>query len=157
MKQTLEAKDQVIALSAMKIQKLEEELRLERIRKYGKQSVKLSDLQLQLLDLEPAVSSEEVAAESSAARCRSRPRTAIRPTRNSATGRIIRAATSCPRILNGSTRSSLVRPSFAVAASAVPIRRSSVTKFRKCSSGSRLPGQGETPQVQMTVVRVEFG
>jgi transposase len=60
---TLVAKDQVIALSAMKIQKLEEELRLERIRKYGKQSEKLSDLQLQLLDLEPAVSSEEVAAE----------------------------------------------------------------------------------------------
>ena len=60
---TLVAKDQVIALSAMKIQKLEEELRLERIRKYGKQSEKLSDLQLQLLDLEPAVSSEEVTAE----------------------------------------------------------------------------------------------
>jgi len=60
---TLIAKDQVIALSAMKIQKLEEELRLERIRKYGQQSEKLSDLQLRLLDLEHAVSSEEVAAE----------------------------------------------------------------------------------------------
>ena len=64
LKEELNAKDQVISLSAMKIQKLEEELRLERIRKYGKQSEKLSDLQLQLLDLEPAVSSEEVAAES---------------------------------------------------------------------------------------------
>src|ERR1035441_8236968 len=63
LKYELNAKDQVIALSAMKIQKLEEELRLERIRKYGKQSEKLSDLQLRLLDLEPAVSSEEVAAE----------------------------------------------------------------------------------------------
>jgi transposase len=64
LKEELTSKDQVIALSAMKIQKLEEELRLERIRKYGKQSEKLSDLQLQLLDLEPAVSSDEVAAES---------------------------------------------------------------------------------------------
>ena len=63
LKEELNAKDQVISLSAMKIQKLEEELRLERIKKYGKQSEKLSDLQLQLLDLEPAVSSEEVAAE----------------------------------------------------------------------------------------------
>ena len=58
------AKDQIIALSELKIQKLEEELRLERIRKYGKQSEKLSDYQLQLLDLEPAVSSEEVQGES---------------------------------------------------------------------------------------------
>ena len=74
----------------------------------------------------------------SAARFRSRPRTTMRPTRNSATGRIIRAATSCPRILNRSTRSSLARPSFALAASAVAIRRSSVTKFRKCSTGIEL-------------------
>ncbi len=63
LKEALNAKDQIIALSGMKIQKLEEELRLERIRKYGKQSEKLSDLQLQLLDLEPAVSSDEITAE----------------------------------------------------------------------------------------------
>ena len=63
LKEELNAKDQVIALSAMKIQKLEEELRLERIRKYGKQSEKLSDLQLKLLDLEPAVASDEIEAE----------------------------------------------------------------------------------------------
>jgi len=55
---------QVLATYEMRVQKLEEELRLERIKKYGKQSEKLSDLQLELLDLEPAVSSEEVAAES---------------------------------------------------------------------------------------------
>jgi transposase len=61
---TLAARDQVIAVSAMKIQKLEEALRLERIKKYGSRSEKLSDLQLQLLDLEPAVSSDEVEAES---------------------------------------------------------------------------------------------
>jgi transposase len=48
----------------MKVQILEERLRLARIAKYGKSSEKLSDLQLELLDLEPGVSSEEVQAES---------------------------------------------------------------------------------------------
>src|SRR5476651_680651 len=57
------AKDQIIALSELKIQKLEEELRLERIKKYGLRSEKLSHLQLQLLDLEPAVSGDEVQGE----------------------------------------------------------------------------------------------
>src|ERR1039458_10010199 len=54
---------QALETSEMLVQKLEEELRLERIRKYGKQSEKLSDLQLKLLDLEPAVSSDEIKAE----------------------------------------------------------------------------------------------
>jgi transposase len=48
----------------LKIRLLEERLRLERIAKYGKRSEKLSDLQIELLDLEPGVSSEEVADES---------------------------------------------------------------------------------------------
>jgi transposase len=56
-------KDRIIAQSELKIQKLEEALRLERIKKYGKQSEKLSDLQLQLLDIEPAVSSDEIESE----------------------------------------------------------------------------------------------
>src|ERR1035441_3270494 len=55
---------QWISIYEMKVQKLEQELRLERIRKYGKHSEKLSDLQLQLLDLEPGVSSVEIEAES---------------------------------------------------------------------------------------------
>src|ERR1039458_8784004 len=55
---------QALATYEMLVQKLEEELRLERIKTYGKRSENLSDLQLQLLDIEPAVSSEEVAAES---------------------------------------------------------------------------------------------
>ncbi len=63
MKQAIAAKDQIIALSEMRIQKLEGELRLERIKKYGPHSEKLSDLQLQLLDLEPAVSGDEVQGE----------------------------------------------------------------------------------------------
>ena len=50
--------------SRLKIQALEERLRLELIRKYGPKSEKLSDNQLQLLDLEPGVSMEEVEAES---------------------------------------------------------------------------------------------
>jgi transposase len=50
--------------SRLKIEALEERLRLELIRKYGPKSEKLSDNQLQLLDLEPGVSTEEVEAES---------------------------------------------------------------------------------------------
>jgi transposase len=48
----------------LKIQVLEEHLRLRRIAKYGPGSEKLSDLQLQLLEEELGVSREEVAAES---------------------------------------------------------------------------------------------
>jgi transposase len=48
----------------LKIQVLEEHLRLRRIAKYGPGSEKLSNLQLQLLEEEPGVSQAEVAAES---------------------------------------------------------------------------------------------
>ena len=48
----------------LKIELLEERLRLERIKKYGPASEKLSAQQLELLDLEPGVSSDEVQAES---------------------------------------------------------------------------------------------
>jgi len=71
LKQDLQTKDAELArtknalsLSDLRIQKLEQELRLERIQKYGKHSEKLSDLQLQLLDLEPGVSGVEIEAES---------------------------------------------------------------------------------------------
>lgn len=60
----LARKDQALALAEVKIKVLEERLRLDRIGRYGKRSETLSDLQLQLLDLEPGVSSEEVEAES---------------------------------------------------------------------------------------------
>ncbi len=50
--------------SRLKIQLLEEKLRAMRIARYGKASETLSDLQLELLDLEPGVSGEEVEAES---------------------------------------------------------------------------------------------
>jgi transposase len=48
----------------LKIEALQEELRQERIRKYGPPSETLSDLQLELLEEEPGVSSGEVEAES---------------------------------------------------------------------------------------------
>ena len=48
----------------LKIQVLEERLRLRRIAKYGPGSEKLSTLQLELLEEEPGVSRQEVAAES---------------------------------------------------------------------------------------------
>jgi len=48
----------------LKIKVLEERLRLELIAKYGPASEKLNDAQLELLELEPGVSSVEVQAES---------------------------------------------------------------------------------------------
>ena len=48
----------------LKIQVLEERLRLRRIDKYGPGSEKLRNLQLEMLEEEPGVSRQEVAAES---------------------------------------------------------------------------------------------
>jgi transposase len=55
---------QQLQWAELKIQVLEEQLRLERIKKYGPASEKLNAAQLQLLELEPGVSSVEVQAES---------------------------------------------------------------------------------------------
>ena len=55
---------QELAWAKLKIQVLEEQLRLERIKKYGPGSEKLSDAQLELLELEPGVSNAEVEEES---------------------------------------------------------------------------------------------
>jgi transposase len=70
LKQTISEQDRQIArnrqalvTSELMIQKLKEALRLERIKKYGVRSERLSDLQLELLDLEPGVSSEDVQGE----------------------------------------------------------------------------------------------
>ncbi len=60
----LEAKTREFEYAQLKIQILEEHLRLRRIAKYGPGSEKLSNLQLQLLEEETGVSSEEVQAES---------------------------------------------------------------------------------------------
>jgi transposase len=53
-----------LAWARLKIQSLQEELRKERIEKYGPKSETLSDLQLALLEEEPGVTREEVEAES---------------------------------------------------------------------------------------------
>ena len=52
-----------LALAHLEIQDLKEQLRLQRIKKYGPGSEKLSDAQLTLLELEPGVSHVEVQAE----------------------------------------------------------------------------------------------
>ena len=53
-----------LAWAQLKIQALEEQLRLQRIKKYGPGSEKLSEAQLSLLEIEPGVSNLEVQAES---------------------------------------------------------------------------------------------
>jgi transposase len=53
-----------LAWAELRIRVLEERLRLQRIQKYGPASEKLGAEQLELLELEPGVSSAEVAAES---------------------------------------------------------------------------------------------
>ena len=60
----LRSQQSELEYAQLKIRVLEERLRKQRIEKYGKRSETLSDLQLELLDLEPGVSSEEIEAES---------------------------------------------------------------------------------------------
>ena len=60
----LRERDQQLRWAELKIRALEERLRLQLIVKYGPASEKLSDAQLQLLELEPGVSQVEVEAES---------------------------------------------------------------------------------------------
>ena len=64
LKQQLDAATKELEYARLKIQLLEERLRLRRIEKYGPGSEKLSSLQLELLEQEPGVSREEVVAES---------------------------------------------------------------------------------------------
>jgi transposase len=64
LKQQLDAATKELEYARLKIQLLEERLRLRRIEKYGPGSEKLSNLQLELLEQEPGVSREEVIAES---------------------------------------------------------------------------------------------
>jgi transposase len=60
----LDTKSTELQYAKLKIQLLEEKLRLQRIAKYGPGSEKLSNLQLELLEIEPGVSNVEVTAES---------------------------------------------------------------------------------------------
>jgi transposase len=60
---SLHRDEQRLRLADCKVRLLEERLRLLRINKYGPASERLSDAQLDLLELEPGVSAAEVAAE----------------------------------------------------------------------------------------------
>jgi transposase len=60
----LESERKELAYARLKIEVLEERLRQQRIAQYGPGSEKLSNLQLELLEEEPAVSRDEVQAES---------------------------------------------------------------------------------------------
>jgi len=64
LRQQLEATSQQLQYAEQRVQLLEEKLRLERIAKYGPGSEKLTSQQLELLEQEPGVSSDEVQAES---------------------------------------------------------------------------------------------
>ncbi len=61
---TVSKKFLALQYAELKIQVLEERLRLKRIQKYGPGSEKLTNEQLELLELEPGVSTAEVQAES---------------------------------------------------------------------------------------------
>ena len=64
LRQQLDATERRLQYAELKIQVLEERLRLRRIEKYGPGSEKLNKEQLELLELEPGVSTAEVQAES---------------------------------------------------------------------------------------------
>jgi transposase len=64
LKQKLDSTEQRLQFAELKILVLEERLRQQQIAKYGPGSETLSDAQMQLLELEPGVSSAEVEAES---------------------------------------------------------------------------------------------
>jgi transposase len=63
LKQQLAVTSERLQLSELRVQLLEDRLRLQRMAKYGPGSEKLTSLQLELLELEPGVSNLEVAAE----------------------------------------------------------------------------------------------
>jgi transposase len=71
----IEQLKQKLQYAELKIRVLEERLRLQRIAKYGPGSEKLSGAQLELLELEPGVSSAEVEAESQREALPSTPKT----------------------------------------------------------------------------------
>ena len=64
LKEQVASQNKELEYARLKIQVLEERLRLVRIQKYGPSSEKLSNLQLELLEQEPGVSQEEVVVES---------------------------------------------------------------------------------------------
>jgi hypothetical protein len=103
----------------LKIQVLEERLRLQRIQKYGPGSEKLSCLQLELLELEPGVSQAEVQAESARDPLPPGPGGSYAPSG----GARIRGGRSCRRICRAWNESWLARPSSTSAPTVASRRR----------------------------------
>ena len=64
LEQKLQVSERKLQVSELRVLALEERLRLRRIEKYGASSEKLSNFQLEMLELEPGVSQGEVDAES---------------------------------------------------------------------------------------------
>jgi hypothetical protein len=112
-----------------KVRVLEERLRLVRIEKYGPGSEKLSDAQLELLELEPGVSSAEVEAESQRGQLKLPLRTARKhPGRQELPAELPRTE----------QRSSPVRRNNAFAASVAKRRLSLATRLLSNSMSNRL-------------------
>ena len=105
----------------LKIQLLEERLRLERIQKYGPASEKLNDAQLELLDEEPGVSRLEVIAESEREPLPAAAPMQPRRIRRHPDGR------HSPRIWRGSNALSLARPNSPAARTVASRPKSSAT------------------------------
>ena len=102
--QQLSEAEQRLQFAELKIQVLEERLREALIKKYGPSSEKLSSAQLELLELEPGVSSDEVQAESERELYRHRPK--LRKSKRIASRAAnILAARAFPRIFHGWKRS----------------------------------------------------
>jgi len=101
----------------LKVQVLEERLRLARIAKYGPGSEKLSNLQLELLEFEPGVSNVKLLPRANVRRC-----PVLRRMRRRKRDVRIPAARNCPPICPAWRRSLHARRSSASAA-AVALRR----------------------------------
>ena len=114
--QQLQSSARELEYARLKIQMLEEHLRLRRIAKYGPGSEKLSNLPLQLLEEEPGVSNQEVQAESE--------REALpAPDGEKKRQRRAHPGRRFPRICRAWRRSSLAQPSSACAESAARKRK----------------------------------
>ena len=103
-----------------------EMLRLERLKKYGPKSEKLSAGQIELLELEPGVHAQEVEKESRSLRGESASRSASMP-----------GATPCPSICHGARRSLPWRARRGSACAAERSAAALASRNRRCSRSSR--------------------
>ena len=105
---------------------LREMLRLERLRKYGPKSEKLSEEQVELLELEPGVHAQEVEKESGVSSGGETRRSASTP-----------GATPCPSICRGARKSLPWKARRGSACAAERSAAASAMSKRKCSTWSQ--------------------